>query len=316
MTSPMAQNQPETGNAEPEIRNPLPKGAIAIWVQAARPKTLSAAAAPVLIGTALAYADGGLHVGAALAALVSAALIQIGTNFHNDYSDYSSGADTEDRKGPLRVTHAGLVAPAVMRRATTLVFAAAVAVGGYLIWRGGWPIALIGGCSILSAIWYSATSFSLARTGLADVFVLLFFGPIAVGGTYYVQTLDLTWTAVLAGLGPGLASVAILEVNNLRDITEDRASGKRTLAVRFGAGFTRALYVGCILGAYVLPIGLYVLTDAHAWTVLVILTLPLTKSAVDTLFSYDDPRTLNGVLETTGKFLAAYSLLFSLGWII
>ncbi len=312
----MAPNQTETGHTDRGARTKPPHDGLAVWLTAARPKTLPAAAAPVLIGTALAYADGGLHVAGALAALVSAALIQIGTNFHNDYSDYASGADTEDRKGPLRVTQAGLVSPEVMRRTTVLVFGAAAAVGGYLIWRGGWPIVLIGGCSILSAVWYSATSFSLARTGLADLFVLLFFGPVAVGGTYYVQTLGLTWTAVLAGLGPGLASVAILEVNNLRDMTEDRASGKRTLTVRFGAGFTRALYVGCILGAYLLPIGLYVLTDAHAWTVLVILTLPLTKSAVDTLFSYEDPRTLNGVLETTGKFLAAYSLLFSLGWII
>lgn len=289
---------------------------MAVWLAAARPKTLPAAAAPVLIGTAIAHADASLHLGAAAAALLSAALIQIGTNFHNDYADYSRGADTANRKGPVRVTQANLVAPARMKQATTLVFAAAVLIGGYLIWRGGWPIALIGGCSILSALWYSATSFSLARTGFADVFVLIFFGPVAVGGTYYVQALDLTATAVLAGLGPGLVSVAILEVNNIRDIEEDRRSNKRTLAVRFGEGFARALYVSCILGAYVLPVGLYFLTGAHAWTVLVILTIPIARDAVDTLVTYEHPRMLNGVLETTGKFLAAYSLLFSIGWII
>jgi 1,4-dihydroxy-2-naphthoate octaprenyltransferase len=299
-----------------EVKRLQTKNRWAVWLAAARPKTLPAAGAPVVIGTALAYGDGALHVGAAVAALLSAVLIQIGTNFHNDYADYSSGADTRERKGPLRVTNAGLVSLPAMKRATILVFAAAVLVGGYLIWRGGWPIALIGVCSVVSALWYSATSFSLARIGLADLFVLIFFGPVAVGGTFYVQALDLTTAAVVAGLGPGLISVALLEVNNLRDVNEDRKADKRTLAVRFGASFARTLYSTCLLGAYLLPIGIYLLSDHHAWTALVILTVPLAHEAIETLYSYEDPRTLNDVLETTGKFLATYSLLFSIGWIL
>lgn len=289
---------------------------LATWVAAARPKTLWAAAAPVLIGTTLAFDQALHHWPTAIVTLISAVLIQVGTNLHNDYADFESGEDTEDRKGPLRVTQAGLVSPATMRRATAGVFAAAVLFGGYLIWRGGWPIALIGGLSILSALWYSATSFSLSNTGLADLFVLLFFGPIAVGGTYYVQTLELSWAAALAGLGPGLLSVAILEVNNLRDIKEDRAARKQTLAVRFGGSFARWFYVFCLLGALALPIPLYFLTGSHAGAVLVMFSMPLARKALNLLFSYEDPRTLNQVLAQTGQFLALYSVLFSIGWVV
>ncbi|MFB3133801.1 MAG: 1,4-dihydroxy-2-naphthoate octaprenyltransferase, partial [Rhodothermales bacterium] len=169
----------------------LKKSPLAIWTAAARPKTLGAAVAPVLVGTAMAWEAGGFHAPAALCALLGALLIQIGTNFSNDYADFLKGADTGVRKGPLRVTQAGLVAPATMKRATVLVFALAFVVGLYLIWRGGWPILVIGVLSILSGVFYTVGRYSLADLGLADVFVLVFFGPVAVGGTYYVQALEI-----------------------------------------------------------------------------------------------------------------------------
>ena len=186
------------------------------WILAARPKTLWAAVAPVVVGTAMAYDAQRQHWPSALIALLCSVLIQIGTNLANDYFDHQKGADTPQRQGPLRVTQAGIISPRAMRRGIILVFAAACLAGLVLVWRGGWPIALIGISCILSGVLYTGGPYPLGYIGLGDLFVLIFFGPVAVGGTYYVQALAMEPVILLAGLGPGLLTTAILTVNNLR----------------------------------------------------------------------------------------------------
>jgi 1,4-dihydroxy-2-naphthoate octaprenyltransferase len=283
---------------------------------AARPKTLGAAIAPVVLGTAMAYEAGAFHLPAAVLALISALLIQVGVNYHNDYADFIKGTDTEDRVGPTRVTQAGYVAPATMRRATIGVFGLAVLAGCYLILRGGWPVLVIGVLSIASAVLYTAGRYALADTGLADLFVLVFFGPVAVGGTYYVQALTITWPVLIAGLGPGLLSEAILLVNNIRDLDGDQRAGKRTLPIRLGRPVGVGLYGACIVGAALIPAVVYVLTGAHPWTLAAALILPLAASPLQTLAHERQPEQLNPLLGTTGQLLVLYSLLFAVGWVV
>jgi 1,4-dihydroxy-2-naphthoate octaprenyltransferase len=291
-----------------------PKSRTAVWILAARPKTLWAAVAPVLVGIAMAVEAGAFHAPAALCALLGAVFIQIGTNFANDYHDFLKGADTSARKGPLRVTQAGLVAPAAMRRATVLVFALAIAAGLYLIVRGGWPVLLIGVLSILFGVLYTAGRYSLAYLGIADLFVLVFFGPVAVAGTYYVQALAVDAVVVVAGLAPGLLSTAVLLVNNSRDVDEDRAAGKRTLVVRLGRRAAVALYTTCVAAAVLTPVALYLWTGRHAGGLLGCLILPLAVPVVRKLMQERDPFRLNPLLGGTARLLLVYSLLFGIGW--
>lgn len=287
---------------------------VRIWIQAARPKTLWAAVAPVLIGTAMAYADGGFHPTAAGTALLGAVLVQVGTNFHNDYTDHERGVDTDRRRGPERVTSAGYVDPETMRRATGVVLVSAVLAGSYLIVRGGWPIALVGGASLASALWYSSTPVSLSETGLADLFVLLFFGPVAVGGTYYVQTLTLAPTVLVMGLAPGLLATAILVVNNLRDVEEDRRAGRRTLAVRFGPDFARWEYALCVGGALLIPVLLVAGGNRPPGALLALGAGTLAVPAVRVVWTRREGPVLNDTLARTGQVLLLYSVLFSIGW--
>ena len=205
----------------------------------------------------MAFGDGGFHAVSALAAIACALLIQVATNYANDLFDFEKGADTEFRHGPVRVTHAGMATPGMMRRAIAAVLVLTVLGGLYLVWRGGWPILVTGLISIAAGLLYTGGPRPLGYMGLGDVLVLVFFGPVAVAGTYYVQTLSVNSTVVLAGLAPGLLSVAMLVVNNLRDTKEDRRAGKKTLAVRFGRGFARFEYVAALAGACVLPLVLY-----------------------------------------------------------
>lgn len=202
---------------------------------------------------------GKFHLLAMACALIGAISIQIGTNFCNDYFDFFQGADTEDRKGPTRAVQAGLISPNAMLAATVLMFAITCVATTYLYLRADWPFLLIGALSILFGVLYTAGRYSLAYLGLGDPFVLIFFGPVAVGGTYYVQALSIDWLVVIAGLAPGLLAVGLLVVNNLRDIDEDRIANKRTLAVRFGATFSRIQYSLCVLLAAVVPIALWYL---------------------------------------------------------
>ena len=269
----------------------------------------------------MALGAGAFHALAAACAMLGAVFIQIGTNYANDYHDFVKGADTADRKGPTRVTQAGLVSPTATRNAAVVAFALAVAAGTYLMLRGGWPIVTIGVLSILFGWLYTAGRYALAYLGLADLFVLVFFGPVAVAGTYYVQAvgdaaaLQMLPVVIAAGLGPGLLATAILLVNNIRDVDEDRAANKRTLIVRFGRPFGVRLYALCVAAAALVPVALWLWTGAHALSMTAVLILPLALPVVRTLRDERDARNLNPLLGATGRLLLTYSLLFSLGWV-
>jgi 1,4-dihydroxy-2-naphthoate polyprenyltransferase len=293
----------------------MPLSKINVWIASARPKTLPAAVAPVMIGGAMAYRDGKLNLAVLTVTLVAAVLIQIGTNLANDFYDYVKGADTTDRVGPLRATQAGLVTPGQMRLAFLLTFAAAALAGTYLVAVGGVPILIIGAASIICAILYTAGPFPLAYVGLGEVFVLLFFGPVAVGGTYFLQRGQINWDVLLAGLGPGLLSVAILAVNNYRDVETDRAAGKKTLAVRFGRRFGSAEYVACVVLACFVPVYLSLARGASYWSLLSLITLAAAVFPIRTVLSRPAPKVLNKVLAQTGRLLLLYGVLFSTGWL-
>ncbi len=289
---------------------------IRIWLSATRPKTLWAAIGPVVMGLAIAFDDGFFHWPSAVAVLVAAVLIQIGTNFANDYFDFVKGADTSERQGPTRATQAGLVRPESMKIAYVAVFSLALLIGVYIAWRGGWPIIVIGSISILLGVLYTATPFALSYTGFADLFVLVFFGPVAVGGTYYVQSLTVNPLAVIAGFAPGLISTAILTVNNLRDVEQDRKAEKRTLAVRFGKRFAKTEYLLTITVAGIIPVTLVYLTAAHFFSLAALISFLMIYPAVKVVLSDAQGIVLNEVLADTGKFLLAFSLLFSIGWVL
>lgn len=287
-----------------------------IWIDAARPRTLPAAIAPVAMGCAIAVRDGGFHAGAAAAALLGAVLIQVGTNYANDYFDFLKGADTEARLGPLRATQAGLVPPGAMRAAFLLTFALAVAVGAYLVVRAGWPIALLGLVSVLLGVLYTGGPLPLGYRGLADVFVLIFFGPVATAGTHYVQTLQVSGTAIIAGLAPGFLATALLTVNNLRDVGSDQAAGKRTLAVRFGPGFAKGEYLACLAGAALVPIVLWSALGGP-WTVLLASAIcVLGVPPLNSVRRWSPGRTLTAALAGTGRLLVLYAAAFTLGWLL
>jgi len=291
-----------------------PKQNLQIWFLAVRPKTLTAAIAPVMMGTSMAYAGGQGHAGAAFAALTGAILIQIGTNFANDYFDYLKGADNEDRLGPLRVTQAGYVAPKTMFLNFVLTFGLAALIGLYLVYRGGWPILLIGLLSIASGILYTAGPWALGYLGLGDLFVMIFFGPVAVCGTFYVQALEVTEIVFYAGLGPGLLATALLVVNNLRDEPTDRKAGKKTLAVRFGPAFARAEYLVLFVSALLLPVLLSSWLNGKWYTCISCLIIFPGYSAIRQIISGVIGKELNQTLSTSGKLIILYSILFSIGW--
>ena len=286
-----------------------------VWLAAARPKTLTAAVAPVVLGVGLALADGAFHALAALCALAGAVLIQIGTNFVNDSEDAVRGADTDDRKGPPRATASGLVSVGQMRAAGAVAFALAVAAGGYLIARGGWPVLALGLVSIASGVAYTAGRYALAYTGLADLFVLVFFGPVAVAGTYYVQALALPSWVLTAGLGPGALATAILLANNVRDIEEDRVANKRTLVVRFGRAFGVRLYAAMVTLAVVVPAAMVVVSRGHLGALAASLLASLVgRRLTAVLARTDDPDVLNPLLGKTAALLLGYCVAFALGW--
>ncbi|MCP4195123.1 MAG: 1,4-dihydroxy-2-naphthoate polyprenyltransferase [Planctomycetaceae bacterium] len=283
-----------------------------VWLQAARPKTLLASVCPVMIGAALAYRDHVFHLPSALAALVGALSIQIGTNFCNDYCDFLQGADTENRKGPTRAVQAGLTTPRQMMVATIVSFLVTILVCIYLVYRAGWPFAVIGGLSILFGVLYTASRYSLAYLGLGDLFVLVFFGPVAVAGTYYVQALQFVPQTVIAGLAPGFISVGILVVNNLRDVDEDRAAKKRTLAVRFGLTFARLEYLVCILAAAAIPVCLWQLDYLPAGVLIASFMLAPGVGMARRLGDLQGAK-LNPFLGRTAALLLGYTLIFCLG---
>jgi len=289
-----------------------------IWLMAARPRTLPAAIAPVLVGTAAAVSWYGSlpRWGAFVAALVGSIFIQIGTNLANDYSDARRGADTADRLGPVRVTSAGLVTPRRVLVATWIAFAVAVACGIYLTVVAGPVILLIGILSIAAGVLYTGGPRPYGYAGLGEVFVFLFFGLVAVNGSYYVQVESLDVLPLGLSISVGFLATAILVVNNVRDLETDRRAGKMTLAVRMGRADAVTLYRLLVLGAFaVLPIALLA-GDTSLLPLIGLAALPLAIGPMRTLSERTDGPALNGVLAETGKVLAVYSLLVSAGLLI
>lgn len=282
-----------------------------VWVMAARIPTLTAASAPVLVGSALAWRDGVFAPLVALAALVSAVCIQIGTNFANDVYDYKKGAD-KVRVGPTRVTTAGLLSAQAMEQGMWVIFGVAALLGVYLALVGGWPILLIGLASILAGIAYTAGPFPLGYNGLGDVFVFIFFGLVGVVGTYYVQAHTVAPYVWLAAVPIGLITTNIIVVNNLRDIDTDRAVGKHTLVVLLGRRGGRIEYALLTLFAYLVPLALWLGFGFTAWVLLPWLSLPLAGRWTRVALTVTGPG-LNRALVGTSRLLAVYGLLFALG---
>jgi 1,4-dihydroxy-2-naphthoate octaprenyltransferase len=286
------------------------------WILAARPRTLTAAAAPVFLGSGLAHGHGGFSLWPALAALVGALLIQIGTNLANDYFDHVRGGDREDRVGPLRVTQAGLIPPTTVRNAAYLVLGSALALGLYLVWVGGLPILLIGIASLVCAVAYTGGPFPLAYNGLGDLFVFLFFGLAAVGGTYWVQTLAFGPEVLLAGAGMGAFSTAILVVNNLRDMETDARAGKKTLAVWLGHDGTRFEFLFLTVLGFGAPVVGLVFYGWTPWSLLSLGALPFLLGPLKGVLGYspgDDPRSLIPALGRTAQAAGFYGLLLGTG---
>lgn len=285
------------------------------WWMASRPKTLPAAAVPVIVGTAAAFKDGKFQPGPALAALLGALLIQIGANFANDVFDFKKGADTAERLGPTRVTQAGLLTPRQVFAGMWLVFGLATLVGIYLVIVAGWPIVAIGVCSILAAIAYTGGPFPLGYNGLGDIFVFIFFGLVAVCGTYFVQAGMVGAVAWWAALPVGFLATAILVVNNLRDVKTDRTVGKRTLAVRFGENGAKTEYALLVILSYLVPPVMWLLGLANFWVLLAWGSAILVKPLWD-IISKQEGRILNKALGGTAQLELVYGLLFAIGLIL
>jgi 1,4-dihydroxy-2-naphthoate octaprenyltransferase len=295
-------------------------GPFKIWIMAARPRTLPAALAPVLVGSGAAWAVLESHDDffwlRFLAALVASIFIQIGTNLANDYSDAKRGADTVDRLGPVRVTASGLAAPRRVLHATWAAFGIAVLVGLYLVIEVGPEILAVGILSIIAGILYTGGPKPYGYEGLGEVFVFVFFGLVAVNGAFYVQLEDLELLPFLLSLPIGLLSSAILVVNNVRDVDTDRRAGKRTLAVRLGRERTRTLYTVMLASAYVLlPVAL-LLGDGPALGLLGLLSAPLAMKPLRAVRERTDGPALNGALAGTGALLAVFALLVTVGLVV
>lgn len=283
------------------------------WVMASRPKTLPAAAAPVVAATGLAAHHHAFAWGPALAALVGALLIQIGSNIANDYYDFVHGTDTEERIGPTRVTQAGLIPPAEVKRGMIAVLGAAVLVGVYLVWVAGWPIVWIGLASVASAVLYTGGPYPLGHYGLGDLFVFLFFGLAAAGGTYYVQALALPPDTWLVGVAFGALVTDILVANNLRDIETDRRSGKRTMAVRLGRWGTLAEYLVLLAVGLAMPVVGVIGFGWPAASLVAFLATPLAVAPVRRMWRFEETRELIPTLAETARFVALYGVLLGLG---
>lgn len=287
-----------------------------IWLGAARPRTLPAAVAPVVAASALAWHDGGFAAAPAMLCLGFALLVQIGTNFANDYYDFVKGADTAARVGPRRAVAAGLVTPATMKRVMIATFAAAFAMGlGLIAWGGPWLLA-VGVASILCGVAYTGGPFPLAYHGLGDVFVFLFFGLVAVGGTYFVQAGRVTLDAGLVGAAIGALAANILVVNNYRDVETDAAAGKRTLVVRLGRKAARAQFAGSLLVAAAVPVALVGARGFSPWVLLPLGLLPVAWTHVRRLRESTTAGELIALLGDTGKLLAGYALLLAVGLVL
>ncbi|GAB6193583.1 1,4-dihydroxy-2-naphthoate polyprenyltransferase [Desulfocastanea catecholica] len=285
---------------------------IGLWLLAIRPKTLPAAVGPVAVGSAVAFADGKFSLLPAFCCLLGAVLLQIGVNLANDYFDYKNNIDSKERLGPVRVTQSGLISPCAVKRGMIVCLVLAAMVFLYLALVGGWPIVLIGAASVLGALAYSGGPYPLASHGLGELFVFIFFGLVAVGGTYLVQAGQLTWMVMLAAVPPGLLITSIMVVNNLRDIDTDRKAGKKTLAVILGRSRTIAEYKLLLILSYLVPLAMISAGMATIMIVLPLLTLPLAWVSTKRI-SDEKGASLNDLLAVTAKLSLLYSLLFAVG---
>jgi 1,4-dihydroxy-2-naphthoate octaprenyltransferase len=282
-----------------------------IFLLAIRPKTLAASLCPVLMGTAMALKSGAFDALVFLSTLLTALAIQIATNLANDYFDFKKGADTAERTGPLRVMQAGLMSARAMKilLATTLAFS--LITGSFLVLKGGLLFFLLLLLALLCAIFYTAGPYSIAYLGLGELFVLIFFGPVAVASVYYLQAHSFSWTVACAGLSCGLLSSAILLVNNIRDAEEDRRAQKKTLVVRLGAPFGRRLFALCMTAPALIPLLFY---HGRPFVLLSSLTLLPALFLIKELYKNRIAAHFNILLGKTAKFLIVYTLIFCFGW--
>jgi len=286
------------------------------WILAARPKTLVAGLVPVALGSALALHHGSFQLGVFFAALLGALAIQVGTNYVNDASDFQKGADTSDRLGPPRMAALGLLSPAALYIGAGVAFLIAAGFGAYLVYMAGLPILAIGLISILFAIAYTAGPFPLAYLGLGDLFVLIFFGLVAVLGTYYAHTLQLSSDAVYIAYAAGFHGVALIAINNLRDIPTDILAGKRTLAVRIGDRASRWYYAALVVSPFLFWIPFF-LKLSPVLATLPFLSIPLASANIRACFRIRDRRDFNDLLGRTAALqlvfgsLICFSLVFS-----
>jgi 1,4-dihydroxy-2-naphthoate octaprenyltransferase len=287
-------------------------GWFGVWWLAIRPKTLPAAASGVIIGSALAWRDGGFGFGPALAAFAIAVLLQVASNLANDVYDDERGADTADRLGPTRVTHSGLLQRSQVKRGLAVVLVIAVALGVYLAFVRGPMVLVIGAAAIVSAVAYTGGPYPLGYHGLGEVFVFLFFGLASVVGTYWVQTGETRPLVWLMAIPPGLIITGILVVNNLRDIEQDRLANKRTIAVRIGAQGARAEYAACIVGAYAIVPVLVAIGMLPAAALATWLSLPLAAKTTLVVCTREG-RPLNAALASTGQVALLFGVLFAIG---
>jgi 1,4-dihydroxy-2-naphthoate octaprenyltransferase len=289
--------------------------AFGAWFLAVRPKTLPAAVSPVLVGCAVAWAADGFHLGTAIAAFAVALLLQIAANLANDVADFRRGADTAERLGPVRVTQSGLIRSERITMATAVVLVLAAIPGLYLVWRGGPLLAGLGLLAMLAAVAYTAGPKPFGYLGLGEVFVFLFFGPVAVIGTAYVMTGAVSPLAVAASLPMGCLISAILVVNNLRDIDTDRAAGKHTLAVRMGREATRREYAALVAVAYAVPLATVLMGPAAPWVLLSWITAPLAMVLVRKVRTVPE-RALNPVLGGTARLCLWFAIALSVGIVL
>ena len=285
------------------------------WILAARPKTLLAAFVPVLVGSAIAISVNRFYLPYSIAALICAVLIQIGTNFTNDLYDHLKGADNNKRKGPQRALASGLISAKEMKQGIIFTFGLSFLIGLYLVYFTGWVIFVIGIISIAAGFIYTAGPFPLAYNGLGDVFVFTFFGVVGTMGTYYLHTTEFTFLSFLIALPVGAVTTNILVVNNFRDIDEDKAAGKNTLAVLIGRSLTRLEFILLLVLCYLVLILLYTEYNFSYWIFLPFTTLPFAALLIKMLFKFSGME-LNKTLELSAKFSGLYGLLFAAGLII
>lgn len=288
---------------------------IQTWWLAIRPRTLPAAASGVAMGCALAWYDGSFQLLPALACLLIALLLQIGSNVANDVFDFERGADTAERLGPVRVTQAGFLTPTQVKRGMVVIFGLAAMLGLYLASLRGWTVIWLGAAAILSAVAYTGGPYPLGYHGLGDVFVFLFFGLAAVAGTYFVQVGSVSVIAWWMSVPVGLIVTAILVVNNLRDIDSDRKAGKHTLAVRLGERGAKIEYVLCLTIAYLIVPALVLMNLIPIGGMLAWLSLPVAVRTLRTVFTQKG-RPLNAALAGTGQTAFLFSLFFWVGLLI